>query len=228
VGAQLDTLAEQVRGDGIEVETKLASEFGDAAVVAVAEKVDADLAVVGTHGRTGLDRVLLGSVAERVVRLCSCNVLVARDGEAAVPPKRVLVPTDFSDTAESGVRLALAISAPDAEVELLHCWLPPYQGGGDYLPAWMQDDLKAEGIARGEALLKAHGGASQTIRYAQRETTPTAGIQKHLESHPFDAVVIGSHGRRGIRRMLLGSVAEQTVRYASVPVYVAHAEPDAS
>jgi nucleotide-binding universal stress UspA family protein len=77
-------------------------------------------------------------------------------------------------------------------------------------------------MQRGEALLEAHAGGTRTLRYTQRETTPIAGIQAQLDGGDYDAVVIGSHGRRGLRRMLLGSVAEQTVRYARVSVYVAH------
>lgn len=77
---QLEKLATSARGGGIRVSTVLVEGSPATAVIRVAKRKGADLIVVGTHGRTGVQRMLMGSVADRIVRLSSCPVLTVRSG----------------------------------------------------------------------------------------------------------------------------------------------------
>ena len=100
----LDAASQVAARAGIDVEQILCDGFAEATIVSRAHKVNADLIVVGTHGRVGSERWLLGSVAEQVVRLSERNVWVAREPTPPLGrPSRVLVATDFSETAERGI-----------------------------------------------------------------------------------------------------------------------------
>ncbi len=227
--AQLGELRARISGQGVQVSQMVADGFADTAIVDAAAELDADLIVMGSHGRSGIRRLLLGSVAERVVRLAPCSVLVARrDGELPGGYRRLLVPTDFSPTAEQALATALSLAAPGATVDVLHCWsLPP--GGPDPGTADWQGIYRAAGERIGmvagvelDRLIDRPAPAGVTLHRHLLEDTPAHGIQQWLEGHPYDLVVTGSHGRRGVRRFLLGSVAEATVRHAPCSVLVAH------
>lgn len=81
--AELDKLAQEFEGEGIQVETRLVEGVPFQTIVDHAKSWGADLIVMGTHGRSGFQRAFIGSVAERVVRLAHCPVLVSRGAEAA-------------------------------------------------------------------------------------------------------------------------------------------------
>lgn len=217
---ELMVLADAARSGGIRVAHHLATGFADEALIDEAKARNADLVVVGTHGRTGLDRFLIGSVAERVTRLAPCHVLVARQATPPEPPRRVLVATDFSPAAERAVALALDVVARGGAVTLLHCWQLPNLGE-EYAPDWMQQDTITDAERRGRQQVDALGREGVELDFALTNAEPARGILARLGSERFDLVVVGSHGRRGLRRALLGSVAERIVRHAPVSVLVA-------
>jgi nucleotide-binding universal stress UspA family protein len=185
-----------------------------------------DLVVMGTHGRTGFRRVLLGSVAEKVVRLAPCSVLVVR-GRADAPVRRhVLCPVDLSEGSKRAAELAAELAAAaGARLTLLHVLqLPAAHGPELSLPNYLED---IEGAAT--RLLDEWAG---TLRVRSKVTvatctaigSPASEILTMLDTEPsVDLVVVGSHGRKGLGRLLLGSVAEQVVRHAPCPVLVARA-----
>jgi nucleotide-binding universal stress UspA family protein len=223
----LEELRNRIGGGGVQVSHVVADGFADVALVQLAGDMGADLIVVGTHGRTGLRRFLLGSIAERVVRLAGCPVLVARpgsDGAGGYP--RILLPTDFSEATPGVLETALEVAAPGATIDLLHCWQLPPMPGPTYGPVKAAQELDAETRRSGVAAARA-AGMRLIDRYADRgaalslhvlEDAAAHGIQAWLETHPYDLVVTGSHGRRGVRRFLLGSVAELTVRHSPCSV----------
>jgi nucleotide-binding universal stress UspA family protein len=180
-----------------------------------------DLIVMGTHGRTGIRRFLLGSVAEKVVRHAPCSVLVARDAGEPAPFRNLLVPIDFSDYSKRALEEASALARrTDGRITLLHVVeLPPIFHGvppGDLVKdvdAMARTKLAswAELVAPGLPLTK-----------LVRSGSAAGQILAMLHDDPsFDLVVAGSHGRTGFQRLMLGSVAEKLVRYASRPVLVA-------
>jgi nucleotide-binding universal stress UspA family protein len=182
-----------------------------------------DLVVMGTRGRTGLARILLGSVAERIVRHAPCSVLAVRaDGEAR-PFTRVLCPIDFSDSSQAAVDLAAGLVQPGrAGITLLHVIDPPAVYSSEVRSFELARDLdrqSTEHLDRWAARLAERAPAP--VAKLLRVGRPGAEILQVLDEGPFDLVVLGSHGRIGLERVLLGSVAEKIVRHAGCPVLVA-------
>lgn len=229
---RLQELADELGRHGIQATARLldgAAGSVPESVCAAAEDAHASLVIIGSHGRTGLTRLLLGSVAERVVRLCTTSALVAR------PPlveregfRRVLVPTDFSETAEVALDQAATLAAPDAVIDILHCWqLDEFADGMVEAPtANVPHDVASQRTAErahhlGEALVRRLAPHKATFHL--REGSPSSGILAFIEeqSAPYDLVAVGTHGRTGMQRFLIGSVAESTVRYAPCSVLVA-------
>jgi nucleotide-binding universal stress UspA family protein len=194
-------------------------------IVEVLEKDPAyDLVVIGTHGRTGLARILLGSVAEQVIRHAPCSALAVRaDGEPA-PFTHVLCPVDFSDSARHAVELAAALVEPGgAGIELLHVLeLPVAYSGEPFAADFMRDLDKHAAETLDEWVVQLGSKTSVPVKARSRIGRPGTQTLAVLDADPsFDLVVMGSHGRTGLRRILMGSVAEQVVRHAHVPVLVA-------
>lgn len=183
------------------------------------------LIVIGTHGRTGLSRVLMGSVAELVVRHAPCPVLTIRPGNEPTPYAHVLCPVDLSRPACEAMNLAAELVKPGgAGITLLHVLeLPVSYAGELHIPDFHRDlDARSAALLdRWAADLKAK--VSVPVTHLTRIGRPGAQILAHLEhDRTFDLVVMDSHGHTGIERMLLGSVAEKVVRHARCPVLVAH------
>ncbi|UWG48160.1 Nucleotide-binding protein, UspA family [Halanaeroarchaeum sp. HSR-CO] len=191
-------------------------------IVEYARDFDYDLIVLQTHGRTGLSHHLLGSVTEKVVRLSEVPVLTARmrpDERLIFPYENVLIPTDGSDgaraAAEHGLDLAETL---DASVHVLSVvddtWVGP-----EARATLSEDALERPANEAIEDVVEAAEGydipAVQTyLEYG----SPASVIADAIESNDIHAVVMGTSGRSGIERVLLGSVAEKTVRTAPVPV----------
>jgi nucleotide-binding universal stress UspA family protein len=175
-----------------------------AAVLADAiDDYGADLVAMGTHGRSGVDRYLLGSLAERTLRTAHVPVLAVRadgplDAEPAV--ESVLLATDGSEGAERAADHAIAVAA--ATGARLHALTV----GDDDDPAVRVADRARE------------AGVDATAAARRGRTHET--IRKYATDHDVDLVVVGTHGRTGVERVLLGSVAERVLRTATRPVLV--------
>ena len=224
---ELSALAEKLRADGASIATRLTVDHPDVAIADTASEIGADLVVTGTHGRTGVQRFLLGSTAERVVRLSEVPVLVSR------PPapesglyRRVLVATDFSPASERALALATELAAPDAAIDIQHVWQFPARaqallGSPSAVHGDLQDELKAVFAEQAEALRARHQRGQQTLRTVQDVGAAASKIQERLEFEgDYDLVALGSHGERGFRRFFLGSVAERITRHAPCSVLV--------
>ncbi len=186
------------------------------------------LVVMGTHGRTGLDRVLVGSVAEKMVRHAPCPVLTVPARGQISGFRRVLCPVDFSESSRRAVALAGQFAAGDgAGIALLHSIeLPVSYSGEPHVEGFAEVlDRRATQLLEDWARdLRTRVSVPVTTR--SRIGSPGAQILAVLEDdRAFDLVVMGSHGRTGLRRALLGSVAEKVVRHARCPVVVARARP---
>ncbi|HET9624949.1 MAG TPA: universal stress protein [Kofleriaceae bacterium] len=186
-----------------------------------------DVIVIGTHGRTGVRRVLLGSVAEAVVRHASCPVLTLRPEDELRSFRHVLCPIDFSPASRAAVELAGQLAEPGGKgIVLVHALELP-SVWGDLRP--FDADRELSRIANTQL-------AEWASELAARVKLPV--VPRVLVGRPggellaaldadrsIDLVVIGNRGRTGLARMALGSVAEKIVRHAHCPVLVAHAEP---
>lgn len=183
-----------------------------------------ELIVIGTHGRTGLTRFLLGSVAEKVVRHAPCSVLTVRPDGDPQPFRHVLCPVDFSASSRQAMELAAELVAPGGMgITLLHVLeLPVAYSGEPRLPELYRDlDKRSVDLLEQWATQL---GAKTSVPVTARSRIGGAGGETLAvldDDRTFDLVVMGSHGRSGIARVLLGSAAEKVVRHARCPVLVA-------
>ena len=164
------------------------------------------------------------------------EVAVNRIGVEGFMPmiRKIVMATDFSPYSERGLEMAIDLAARErATLTLLHVCSVPYYAyaAGDGVVA-SSPDLFAEMLADAKCSLAAVerrlAARKVVIDTVCLEGEPRDAIPGFAAEHEFDLIVVGSHGRRGFRRFFLGSVAEQVVRAATVPVLVVHAGPDAA
>lgn len=222
---ELADLRERLSGQGVTISQLLVEDYPADGICAAARELAARFTVVGTHGRTGLRWIEMGSVAQHVVRQSAGDVLVARPGRRD-GYHRILVATDFSPAAERALDGAIALAAPGAEVLLVHQlamrW-PAGRGGPIELLPFEVDALVEQARREGAALVARKQRGDLELRFHVSVEAPLPAIIHWLETHGCDLAAVGSHGRRGFRRFLLGSVAEAVVRRAPCSVLVAHA-----
>jgi nucleotide-binding universal stress UspA family protein len=222
----LAAMRERWLGKGVNVTHVIAEGYPDEQLPQLALQLATEFVVVGTHGRTGVKRVALGSVAERVVRWTQCSVLVARGDGPGDGYRHIVIGTDFSPESERAIERACELAAPKARIDVVHCWtVQPWMTAPDVSTPILVDvgpdllrHVKDEG-ARLLARWRAKCGHELAFHVVER---PVAhGIDEFARDHRAELVVVGSHGRRGLRRFVLGSVAENTVRHAPCAVLVA-------
>jgi nucleotide-binding universal stress UspA family protein len=209
---------------GVEYSTNVVQGSPAPTIVDYAERYDFDLVAMPTHGREGLSRYLLGSVTEKVVRLSPVPVLTTQANNApAFPYESILVPTDGSETALRAAEHAVAFAAElGARVHALSV-------ADDSLLAGMEEALGGTGEQAAaekavDDIVEAAESYGVDVERHIESGTPDEGILDCITAQDVDAVVMGTTGRTGMDRVLLGSVAEKTVRSAPVPVVTVRQE----
>ena len=192
-------------------------------ILSYIDEHDVDLVVMGTHGRTGLRRFVLGSVTEHVLRESPVPVLAARatDEPPTLPYRNVLVPTDGSDCATGAVQHARSIaSACDATLHALNVVDDAAIMGspGGALPSGYLENLESLGEEATETLAANAKQEGVEVETAVERGRPGEGIEAYTEDHDIDLVVMGTHGRSGVERFLLGSTTEEVIRNGKSPV----------
>jgi nucleotide-binding universal stress UspA family protein len=233
---KLKELAESAGSEDLEI--TWSAEYGQPSetIAAAVERRKADLVVLGTRGLTGLEHLLLGSTAERVLRLVDCPVfnIHPKDREAEGPLTKVLVPTDFSDGANDAIQAALEIlplggyPAQDqtrgkASLILLNVHHAPGgygiygPGGALALQAYNEsaEDLLGAELERLARPLRARG---VNVEVCLRQGYPSEVIVHEAAEQEVDVIVMGTHGRSGLGRLVLGSTTERVVQHAGCPV----------
>lgn len=217
-------LVEQAREKGIEAVDKLALGSGWLELVRQVLRDRHDLLLIGTRDRTGLERMLFGSTALKVVRRCPCPVWVAKpDGEPS--PLKILVASGLDPVAEEGLRLAAGLaSVTPAAIHLLHSvdfpldhhWCSGLWSTG--LP-----DAKEEAYRRRVRQHAVEELQAQIDRAGARSLSPPVrmhlldepgclpdeGVLKFLNQHAIDLLVMGTIGRGGIAGVMIGNTAER-------------------
>jgi nucleotide-binding universal stress UspA family protein len=223
-----EQLSQQVlQLSGPDLETDVEVDFGvpDTVIVRKAEELQAQLLVVASRGTTGLARLLLGSVAERVVRHAHCPVLVARP---ATGSGRILAATDLSDPSLPAVKQAAAEArAHQLRLSLLHVIALPWQMLSGLSPLGpvpaVPDDETLEGV-RVAALstlrellvrFEVEGEVKAVVGHQA-----AAAILTEAEALNAELIVVGTRGQTALSRMTLGSVAERVVSHAHCSVLV--------
>ncbi len=196
-------------------------------IIEYAEDEDIDLIVMGTHGRRGLKRMLLGSVAEEVIRLAPCPVMVVRPAKhgSVHPFASVLVPVDFS--VYSRVTVANAKRLADlygAELILLHVLeendLPALYSRS--VPAEFAIEIPPAELVRLNIGLMLEEVVGRTLEAEMQVLVGDAVsvITQFARSRSVDLVVIASHGKGAIERLLTGSVAGGVISHAPCSMLV--------
>jgi len=209
----------------VPAECVLESGAAHAGLLELAKARHARAIVVGASGAGAVNQALFGSTAESVVRYGHCPVLVARESPTDAP---VVVATDFSEAAdraiEIGIREARARGVAVALLHSMHQTHSPLDLLGPLVmsaPEPSSEDVQAVRDAAAqtlEAALLAHGAEGRTILVDEPAATAIAAL---TEEGAASLVVVGTHGRTGLLRMALGSVAEAIVRRSSCSVLVA-------
>lgn len=196
-------------------------------IVEYADKHGCDLLVVPTRGREGVSRYVLGSVAEKLVRLSPVPVLTTRlraDERLTFPYERILVATDGSAAADRAVEHAVDLAdATDAALYVLSIVEDSSLGDeSESSVSVAESESRAQQAVDGaiEAAATASVEAFERIEHGD----PVAEIRRHVDEDAIDLVVLGTTGRHGIEQILLGSVAQRTVRTAPVPVVTVSAD----
>lgn len=201
----------------VHIEHRLESGDAGQEILQVAQRVKAGLIVVGTHGRSGLERLLVGSVAEQVLRGATCPVLAVKNGALVPKIRTILFPTDLSEASESALGVAFSL-ARDYHAHLIILQVASFGGAVPY--SELERILKQSSGYRHEL--------EDKLRQCQRpeckaefrvvEGDSAEQIVRVAQEARCDLIVMGSHGRTGLARLLMGSVAEKTLRNAPCPV----------
>jgi nucleotide-binding universal stress UspA family protein len=199
-------------------------------LIEAAREASADLIVVGATSSGPLAAELLGSTADRVLRKAACPVLLVR-GEPRMPPRRVLAPVDLSQISADAFRCGLGLLAQLAKNEPLEVRAVYALSFTDALQHRQHGELSPE---------EAESHSGEELRRFVLENQPDAAFEvetdvlsgearfeilQELEKRPADLVMLGTHGRGGLDRLILGSVASTVARKA--PCSVLLIPPDA-
>jgi nucleotide-binding universal stress UspA family protein len=228
----VDEAAERAHERGVSTVAEVLQGEPYRTIVDYAPARDVDLIVMPTHGRRGLERFLLGSTTERVVRLSEVPVLTVRPDEDVTvryPYRNVLVPTDGSDPASEALELALdVVRVADADLHLLSM-VDVASLGIDVRTDLALDSLErsANEILEVAATTAAEAGVTPATKRVDFGTSVTRTVCTEIDERDVDLVVVGTHGRTGLERYVLGSVTEKLVRMAPVPVLTVRSDREA-
>ena len=196
-------------------------------IARLSEEFKIDLVVAATHGRSGLERFVLGSVSERLMHILPCPLLIVRERDGASSPdgrfQKILVGCDFSEDSDLAVRYGCNLAQEfQSELHLVHVIEPEL-----FKDLMRPDSDAAQHI---EEDMRAHFGekldclVSEEARYWCNPTTTLLAGQPHEEIikyavlHNIDLVVLGVHGRGFLEKLLLGSTTDRVVRTGPCPV----------
>jgi len=216
---RLEAFAERAAEAGVDCEIDQHTGFADKELLAAIDDVGADLVVMGTHGRTGVQEFLLGSIAAQLVRHSPVPVFTTPASEGW-SPETVLVPTDGSEYAEEAATHAIDVASRlDAAVHVVSV-VDSGEFGYEF-PSMDIPDMLAEG---------ANDAVDRVIERAVDRDVPTTSevvqgrpsrrILDVAEERGADLIVLGTHGHSALGRLIVGSVAERVVRGAEMPVLV--------
>ncbi len=227
---QLEELAEalEVPAERRVIEVRHSTAIAPA-ILDYAEEAKVDLIAMGTHGRRGVRRFLMGSVTEEVVRKATCPVVTLRpDSGEQVRPKRIVAALDLSTHSMTVIEHARELAELyHAGVDFVHVLpLPRYPASyqlGESADLYLEGP-EAERRVRGAMVEMVHqSGPDGQFEYHVVRGDPSEEILRLVERVDGDLVVVASHGMTGLTHVLMGSVADKVVRQAECPVLTVHA-----
>lgn len=189
----------------------------------------ADLLVLGTHGRSGFQHMVLGSITEKVIRKAGCSTLVVPPRAPDVPPSaavritRILCPIDFSDSSIKAFARARAM-AHDTGASLTA--IAVVDVAYELRDSAMLANVDVEGIARatesetGRRLAELVGRGAQAVDAVVASGSAPAEVLERAAQDGTDLIVMGVHGRGALDLTLFGSTTHQVIRGAACPVLI--------
>ncbi|MCA9600904.1 MAG: universal stress protein, partial [Myxococcales bacterium] len=222
---------------GVKVDGKASEGAVHEEVLRHAKAIKADLIVMGTHGRTGITRWALGSVAERVMRQAEAPVLAIKGkdaepahGDAAFPPVRIVVAHDLSEPAHRALDAAKSLRGDTKiPIDVVHVFLDPW---ADYQTASTafreQAEHRFEAYHAGlktildEQIGKVFGQDRAGVTVHLVRGRPVEALVEHVKKSGAGMICMGSSGKDAVERFLLGSVAQKLMQLSPSPVLVVH------
>ena len=227
----LDGYAENLKATGMRVNTEILLENPRRGIPKAASEWKADLIVMGSHGTGAFVRLLMGSTAQAVLRHAGCPVEIVREGRRKSGGMNVLVPTDGSDCAETALRSVAARPWPEGTEIRVICVpeVPVLAGAYPYYPpevvlevAMTNGAHAQDAVVKGVSLLK-KAGLNVSEQVMEARESPVRAILSMADLWSADLIVMGSHGRRGFDRYVIGSVSESVALHAHCSVEVVRA-----
>ncbi len=237
--AILDRMQQMAKRHNILIETKLIEVIDckkriSENLIEILQIYQADLLILGTHGRRGFHRLILGSVAEETMRDASIPVLLIRAEEGTVAYhlqrrdiiyKRIIVAVDGSETAFLALTQAIYLSkALQANLCILHVVNESAKDPNFAKhPDQMQNECRRHGNevldkAKEHCMIDDIQAETLMVEMINQSGSIAGEIIAACEAYKANLLVIGTHGRKGLNRILLGSIAEEAVRIANIPV----------
>ncbi|AGN00916.1 UspA domain protein [Salinarchaeum sp. Harcht-Bsk1] len=218
----LDEVSEQAVEAGVEVTTSMITGDADVhrAILGYVDEHDVDCIVMGTHGRQGLGRLILGSVAEQTIRESPVPVMTVHE-DTGVPTEfaSILVPTDGSDSSNRALEQAVGFAAATG-ASITGAYVVDdtvvRNGAGMQVAMDALEDAGEETLA--SLAERAADAGAESIDTTILHGVPYRAIVNYADEEDVDCIVLGTHGRTGVDRYLLGSVTERVIRLSDVPV----------
>ncbi len=224
----LAAAGDRARASGVDTETSVRGGQAAREILAAVEDQAADLLVIGTHGRGGVEHLLLGSVAEKLVRRAPCPVMVvppAANPETGVLFSRILCPVDGSAASADAVAFALSLAREtDGELTLLYV-VEPVPASGEF-GALDTEEYRRLGETHAQSVLTA-AVPPETREWCRVHEhvafgKPSERILDTARTGQADVIVMGVRGRGAIDLMAFGSTTNDVIRRAACPVLAVH------
>jgi nucleotide-binding universal stress UspA family protein len=199
-------------------------------ILQIAKEKEVDLLAVGTRGKAGVDRVILGSVAERIARKAHCPVMVVR-GKEYVGFKRIIVPIDLSDCSRIALEYAAATArAHKSKLTILHVYeesfVEPYvkAANSEEEADEIIKEIERVNETKYDEFLKTVDLSGVEYEKLLKKGIPAFDIVEIAMEQQANLIVMGTHGRSGIKHILIGSTAEEVVRTVHCDIIIVKPE----
>ena len=226
----LDAQAKAIADAGVELFTAIREGTVHEVIRDYAKEHDVDLVVVGTHGRTGVSKLMYGSVTERVIKTVHTPILVVPPGGHEKPPTSIVISYDFSGPSRRAAEVARAIHGVfGGSLHLVHSYLDVW---GEYTDRGAvvgeAAEKRREALRLGlQEMLEADSKeifsmAPQNVQTHLVTGDPAGGILQVAEDVDATLICAGTTGKSGIERLLIGSVARRLLHESQVPLLLTH------
>ena len=232
IRTQMNKNLHKAKKRGISVETAIGRGVNAADVILdFFNDKQFDLIIMGTHGRTGLKHMLMGSVSEKVVRLAPVPVLTIHRSIPDFRLKKILVPIDFSIHSKKTVDEALWMAKSfNASIEFIHVIEqdihPSFYASGIESIFQIDKCLRDRVIDNLKEFIAEQLQGKIPVEFRVKEGKAHREIVDYAKENEIDLIVIATHGLSGLDYVLLGSTTEKVVRWSTSPVLTVKRQSD--